>query len=89
MYLEVCEASCGRGFRKSSPTAIHHTSLFQYCLDTYKAHGGHVKVGQYSKNSLRKIKDSAFKYHICFTSSTANICYTRERCHRFCQVTGN
>jgi hypothetical protein len=66
----VCEASCGRGFKKSSPTAIHHTSLFQYCLDTYKGHGGHDKVGQYSKNSLRKYKDSTKGS----TSSTANIC---------------
>jgi hypothetical protein len=36
-YLQVCEASYGRAFKKNSPTAIHRTSLFQYYLDTYKA----------------------------------------------------
>jgi len=40
-------------------------------------------------NSLRKNKDSVFKYHTGSTSGTANICYTHEKCHPFCQVTGN
>lgn len=65
---------------KSSPTAIHHTSLFQYCLGMYKAHGmvDMTKLDSTIRILSGKTK-TVFKYQIGSTSGTANICYTHEK----------